>query len=208
MCCLNIYIAFQNDYAKSKLYKSLYISAYVHVLILIHGSINTLRPTQNGRHFTDDILKWLFLNENVWLFIEVWLNFVSKSPINNIPALVQIMDWRRPGKNPLSEPMIVSLPTHICVTRHQWVNHNETKHNIMVILWNTLHTISALLFISYDGLVSHSALLSADQEMDNPVERNLQGMYIVIWMGICPAKCWLFTCVRCCKFVVIMCRSR
>ena len=32
------------------------------------------------------------------------------------------MAWRRPGDKPLSEPMMVSLPTHICVTRPQWVN--------------------------------------------------------------------------------------
>ena len=42
---------------------------------------------------------------------------VPKSPINNIPALVWIMAWRRPGDKPLTEPMMVSLPTHICVTR-------------------------------------------------------------------------------------------
>ena len=33
------------------------------------------------------------------------------------PALVQIMAWRRPGDKPLSEPMMLSLLTHICVTR-------------------------------------------------------------------------------------------
>ena len=27
--------------------------------------INTLRPRQDGRHFPDDILKWIFLNENL-----------------------------------------------------------------------------------------------------------------------------------------------
>ena len=31
------------------------------------------------------------------------------------------MAWRRPGDKPLSEPMMVSLLTHICVTRPQWV---------------------------------------------------------------------------------------
>ena len=36
----------------------------------IHGSkaisaFNTLRPRQDGRHFPDDIFKWIFLNENV-----------------------------------------------------------------------------------------------------------------------------------------------
>ena len=36
-----------------------------------------------------------------------------KGPINNIPALVQIMPWRWPGNKPLSEPILVSLMTHI-----------------------------------------------------------------------------------------------
>ena len=81
----------------------------------------TLRPRQNGRHFADDTFKYIFLNENVWIPIKISLKFVPKGPINNIPALVQIMAWRRPGDKPLSEPMVVSLPTHICVARPQWV---------------------------------------------------------------------------------------
>ena len=84
--------------------------------------VNTLRPRQNGRHFADDIFKCIFLNENVSIAIKISLKFVPKGPINNIPALVQIMAWRRPGDKPLSEPMMVSLPMHICVTRPQWVN--------------------------------------------------------------------------------------
>ena len=86
--------------------------------------VNTLRPGQNGRHFADDIFKCIFLNENVWIPIKISLKFVPKGPINNIPALVQIMAWRRPGDKPLSEPIMVSLTTHICVTRPQRVNIN------------------------------------------------------------------------------------
>ena len=82
-------------------------------------SFNTLRPRQNGRHFPDDIFKCIFLNENVRISIKISLKFVPKGPINNIPALVQIMAWRRPGDKPLSEPMMVSLLTHICVNRPQ-----------------------------------------------------------------------------------------
>ena len=78
---------------------------------------NTLRPRQNGHHFSDDIFKWIFLNENVWISINFSLKFVPRGPINNIPSLVQIMAWRRPGDKPLSEAMVVRLPTHICVPR-------------------------------------------------------------------------------------------
>ena len=84
--------------------------------------INTLRPRLNRRHFADDIFKCIFLNENVWIPIKISMKFVPKGPINNIQALVQIMAWRCPGDKPLSEPMMVSLMTHICVTRPQWVN--------------------------------------------------------------------------------------
>ena len=86
-----------------------------------HRASNTLRPRQNGRHFPDDIL-WIFLNENVWISINISLKFVPRGPINNIPTLVQVMAWRRPGDKPLSGPMMVRLPTHICVTRPRWVN--------------------------------------------------------------------------------------
>ena len=30
----------------------------------------------NGRHFADDIFKWIFLNENVWIPIKISLKFV------------------------------------------------------------------------------------------------------------------------------------
>ena len=71
----------------------------------------TLRPRQDGRLFPDDIFKSIFFNENVQISIEISLTFVPKAPINNIPALVHIMAWRRPGYKPLSEPMVVRLPT-------------------------------------------------------------------------------------------------
>ena len=60
------------------------------------------------------------MHENVWISIKISLKFVSMGPIINIPSLVQIMAWRRPGDKPLSEPMMVSLPTHLWITRSQW----------------------------------------------------------------------------------------
>ena len=53
------------------------------------------------------------------------LKFVPKGPINNIPALVQIMAWCRPGDKPLSEP--VSLLTHIFFTQPQWAKHGRAN---------------------------------------------------------------------------------
>ena len=48
-----------------------------------------------------------FVHENILISMTISLKFFPKGPINNIPALVQIMAWRRLGDKPLSEPMMV-----------------------------------------------------------------------------------------------------
>ena len=115
--------------------------------ICIHG-LKTLRPRQNGCHLPNDIFKYIFLNEkkNVWISLKISLKCVPEVRINNIPALVLIMAWRRPGAKPLSEPMMASSPTHICVTRPQWVkNHIEASDLVhTLILWASW---SLLIFI-------------------------------------------------------------
>ena len=88
---------------------------------------NTLRLRQKGRHFPDDIFKWIFLNENVWISINISLKFLPRGPINNIPTLVQVLAWRQPGDKPLSGPTMARLQMHICVTRPQWVNCPSNK---------------------------------------------------------------------------------
>ena len=84
-------------------------------------NINTLRLRQNGCHFADDIFKHIFLSENIRIWSKIPLKFVPTGTVNNISALVQIMAWRRSGDKPLSEPMLVSLRTHICVAWPQGV---------------------------------------------------------------------------------------
>ena len=84
--------------------------------------INTSRLRQNDHDFADDIFQCIFLNENCCIIIKISLKFVHKYPINNIPSLVQIMAWSWPGAKPLTEPMMVSLLTHICAIRPEWVN--------------------------------------------------------------------------------------
>ena len=52
-----------------------------------------MRPRQNDCHFADDTFKRIFMNENVRISIKTLLKFVPNGPLNNIPALVQIMAW-------------------------------------------------------------------------------------------------------------------
>ena len=73
---------------------------WIWIYVLSVQLTNTLRPRQNGGHFPDDILKWIFLNENVLISIKISLNFVPEGLIYNIPALGQIMAWCWPGGKP------------------------------------------------------------------------------------------------------------
>ena len=87
-----------------------------------------LTLTHWGRDKMDAISQTTYSNAFSWMKIGVfwwkfhWNLFPMQGPINHIPALVQIMAWRLRGDKPLSEPMLVSLLTHIYVTWPQWVN--------------------------------------------------------------------------------------
>ena len=85
--------------------------------------VNTLKPTRNGHHYQDDIFKPM---HEFWLKLH-WSIF-PEDPINNIPALAQIMAWHQPGNEPLSETMMVRLTTHICLT------YNGDSNRILIML--------------------------------------------------------------------------
>ena len=80
------------------------------------------------------------------------LKFDPKVKINNIPALVQIMAWCRSGDKPLSEPMMVKLLMHICVTQPQLV---EPVFDWLTRLIEILHhLVKSLLRACVDQTVS------------------------------------------------------
>ena len=78
-----------------------------------------------------------------------------------VPALVQIMAWHRTGDKPLSEPLIVSLLTHVCVTRPLWVKlkyrefsfaYNLLLNNQIVLKMYTKHSsIIVVLFANFQS---------------------------------------------------------
>ena len=78
-------------------------SHFQRLTAIITMSVNTLR--QIGRHFATTISNALF-DGNIWVSIGISLKFVFDGPINNIPALVQTIAWRRPGDKPLSDGQI------------------------------------------------------------------------------------------------------
>ena len=105
------------------------------LLILLIWHITWTHCEYKMTDFLTDIFKCIFLNENVWISINISLTFVLTSQINNIPALVQIMAWHRPGNKPLSEPMMFSLLMHVCITWTQWVKHGLKYNSNIKFEW-------------------------------------------------------------------------
>ena len=83
--------------------------------------LNSSGPRPYGRHFAGNIFEHIFLTEYVWISLNL-TDSIPKVRIIYIPALVQIMAWRRPGDKPLPEPIMHRLLTHICVNRYNWRN--------------------------------------------------------------------------------------
>ena len=67
-------------------------------------SVNSSPPGQNGRRFPDRIFKWM--NETLWIAIQLSLRRVPEGPVDNKSALARAMAWRRTGDKPLPEPML------------------------------------------------------------------------------------------------------
>ena len=99
-----------------------WIFIWCHLSYLTKSSIRALYDRDNMATISQTTLSNAFS----------WIKFVPKGPINNIPALVQIMAWRPPGDKQLSEAMMISLLTHICVTRPQWVNGISEPHMYII----------------------------------------------------------------------------
>ena len=92
-----IHIIYHREYQSFKMKGENRTKLEAIATFIMRGFFYTLRPRKNGRHFADDIFKCIFLNENVWIPIKISLNFVPRVPINNIPALVQIIIWNNDG---------------------------------------------------------------------------------------------------------------
>ena len=97
--------------------------------------INTLRPRQDGRHFADAIFTCIFFNENCCILMKFSLKYIRKGPIDNNPALVQIMAWRRSGDKPLSETMMVRS---LDLNELTHSDLNETANILQIVVSNAL----------------------------------------------------------------------
>ena len=101
--------------------------------------------------YADNISKFIFGNEIIWIVIEISSKFVPKVPINNNTALAQISQY-------LNQRWSSNM-TYICVTRPRWVKiilevtHFRGncqlsfrilglwKHSFVEILWSIVNSI-------------------------------------------------------------------
>ena len=97
---------------------------------LLHQTIHFVTILCNNLWCSDSFARDIVIMQWIIIYrIKISLKFVPKVAVNNIPALVQMLAWCYPGDKPLSEPMMVSLPTHICVAWLQWVKKNKQQQN-------------------------------------------------------------------------------
>ena len=151
---------------------------------------STLRPWQNGCNFPYEIVRCIFLNENIWISLKISLNFVHKFKFNNIPALVQIMTWRQPGDKSLSEPMLVRLLTHIWVIRPQWVrgpafiiNHKWKFNQLPWKIWPSFRIYFQMHFLEWNVLCFDSNFTEVCSRRSN-----LQCDSLVFGNGLAPNR--------------------
>ena len=131
--------------------------------------VNTLRLRRNRHYFADDIFKFILLNENVLISIKISLKFIPKGPINNLPALAQIMAWCCPGDKPLSDPMMIILLAHICVTWPKWVNSLGPGDAMWQRIWSTLVQVMACCLMAPSNCLNQFWLIINEILWHSPV---------------------------------------
>ena len=77
------------------------------IIVFYEDGFKWPSPEQNGRHFADDSLRRIFVNEKFCILIKFSLKFVLNGTIDNNPALAKIMTWHHIGDKPSSEPMLI-----------------------------------------------------------------------------------------------------
>ena len=142
------------------------IRAFIWVTIQCPESqlVNILSTKPNNHDFADDIFKCISLNENVLISLKISLKFVPKARIKNIPPLVPIVAWRRPGDKPLSESEKVSPLTHICVTRPQWVKWDVLQNYYSTFILSVVAAI-VIVLTSFSEILVENIFLTWISQM-------------------------------------------
>ena len=111
--------------------------------------INISPPGQNGHYFQikfSNAFSWM---KSFCILIRISLKCVPKDPINNIPALVQIMAWCQSGDKPLSEPMLAQFTDAYMRHWGRWGScHMSIKHQGISDNWQFIYLLKTLLRVT------------------------------------------------------------
>ena len=136
------------------------VRTYVSMYDLTHHPLDKM-----AANLADDIFKCIFLIENDRISIKISLKFVPRSPIDNKPALFQVMALRRIGDKPLPDQWLPGSPTHMCGTRGRWINSVW----LYTYAWNGMgdKNDNMIKLLSWNNTVSHLI----DEFVNQPVVR-------------------------------------
>ena len=96
-------------------------------------TFNTMRPRQNGCHFPDDSFKWIFSYKKNDLRYNFYWSLFPRIQLTIFHHCFRYLAWHRTCAKPMSEPMMVSLLTHICAIRSQWVKHDNRTNTWKIL---------------------------------------------------------------------------
>ena len=96
------------------------------------------------------------------------------------------MAWHRPGTKPLSEAMLVRLPTHICVTRPQWVTLPMLRSEYSGITRSKLWQLMIWFLVSL-GYQQPSCRINAPLWLYHP-KNKVVGGYIGFTLSLPPSR--------------------
>ena len=129
----------------------------------LHPLSTHLHRSKTATILADGIFKYVFLNENDRIPMKMSLKCFTKCPVDNKPALIQVMAWRRTGDKPLHKPMMAQVTN--AYIRHKGdelmrdINkgmYGYVYYIIHVVEMHLLiHAIISVLFSSL-GFVSHT----------------------------------------------------
>ena len=100
--------------------KLIYTHMSYYFPIVKYDSRSRIQFYKFSTHWGQDKMATIFQTtfSNAFSSVKIYESkVVPKGPINNIPALVQIIVCHWQGDKPLFEPMVVSFLMHICITR-------------------------------------------------------------------------------------------
>ena len=103
----------------------------------------------------DDISKRFFFHEKLRILIEISLKFVPKGPIDNNPALVEIMACCLIGDKSLSEPMLTRFTDAYMLHYGRWVNfyHHLSSYTFLILIFLLIHIVLIELLSIYKVLL-------------------------------------------------------